>query len=390
MSLRRLFLYSFLLVVPCAPGALGQFKTKYLRITIPRGSVSAPVQRLNRVGVQALLKQKYEAAEEAFNKAYLYDPTDPFTLNNLGYVSELQGELDRAQKFYKLAAEQGCYAIIDRSSVKELKGKPMLAALGTGTGTLMRVNSMNILAMELLSEGRAFDAVSVLDQALALDPENGFTLNNLGVAEEATGDLEAALEHYERASTSVSTQKIVVTEDRAWRGKPLTLLAYESAQALRARIRGMDPNEIKAVTLSIRGVAAVNHNNWSVAKQDFSEAYALQPTSAFTLNNLGYVAEREGDFETAGTYYELAQKAPDAGARVGLSSDFAARGQRLTAVADANLKDVDAEQEAYKEERRRRQLPLKLIPRDSKPQPEVPPAKPGTAPPGSNAQPSPQ
>jgi Flp pilus assembly protein TadD len=50
-------------------------------------------------------KQRYEKAAELFYKAYLYDPSDPFTLNNLGYVSELQGELDRAHKFY--AARRG-------------------------------------------------------------------------------------------------------------------------------------------------------------------------------------------------------------------------------------------------------------------------------------------
>ena len=71
-----------------------------LKLTLPKRSELTFVQRLNRDGVDALRKQQYEKAETLFYKAYLFDPGDPFTLNNLGYISELQGQLDRAQKFY--------------------------------------------------------------------------------------------------------------------------------------------------------------------------------------------------------------------------------------------------------------------------------------------------
>src|ERR1700743_425931 len=76
-------------------------------IKIPEHSRMSPVQRLNREGVEAANKHQYEKAEAIFLKAYLYDPSDPFTLNNRGYISELEGQLDRAHRFYQLAAEQG-------------------------------------------------------------------------------------------------------------------------------------------------------------------------------------------------------------------------------------------------------------------------------------------
>jgi len=76
-----------------------------LELKIPRRSELTPVQRLNREGVEAIEKHQYEKAEAIFYKAYLYDPSDPFTLNNLGYISELQGNLDRALKFYALSSE---------------------------------------------------------------------------------------------------------------------------------------------------------------------------------------------------------------------------------------------------------------------------------------------
>src|SRR5215472_5790176 len=65
------------------------------RLLIPMRSRLSPVQRLNREGVDAVKHHKYDQAEALFNKAYLYDPADPFTLNNLGYISEVQGQLDR-------------------------------------------------------------------------------------------------------------------------------------------------------------------------------------------------------------------------------------------------------------------------------------------------------
>src|SRR6516225_2521150 len=80
------------------------------QVNLPRRSKLTPVQRLNRDGVEAIKKNDYVSAEALFYKAYLYDPADPFTLNNLGYVAELEGELDRANQFYQLASEQGSNA----------------------------------------------------------------------------------------------------------------------------------------------------------------------------------------------------------------------------------------------------------------------------------------
>ena len=87
-------------------GGLQHAQAGELKITIPKRSTLTPVQRLNREGVEALRKHNYAKAEQLFYKAYLFDPDDAFTLNNLGYISELQGQIDRAQNFYSLAAEQ--------------------------------------------------------------------------------------------------------------------------------------------------------------------------------------------------------------------------------------------------------------------------------------------
>lgn len=346
-----------------------------LELKIPRRSELTPVQRLNREGVEAIEKHQYEKAEAIFYKAYLYDPSDPFTLNNLGYISELQGNLDRALKFYALSSEQGGDAVIDVSNMKQWKGKPMRDALSNLKDLPMRVNRMNVEGIELLSQRRNFEAEILLRHALTLQPANPFTLNNLGVAEEATGDFEGALQRYDAAARVHSQEPIVVTLKRSSRGEPVSESAAESARQLRKRLQNISSAKERAAMLTMRGVSEANQNDWTNAKQDFLEAYSLDPESAFSLNNRGYVAERDGDLETAQFYYSKARKAEDAKARVGLATQQSAEGQPLLAVAFDSGHNVDGKLDQYQQSQRQQTGPIELIPRgdNSPPEPSTSP-----------------
>jgi tetratricopeptide (TPR) repeat protein len=338
-----------------------------VRITIPRRSQMTPVQLLNREGVDAINKNAYQKAEGLFYKAYLYDPADPFTLNNLGYVSELEGQLDRAQKFYALAAEQGSDANIDRSNAKHLEGKPMKAALVDLQDGAMRVNRMNVNAIKLLSQDRGFEAAVLLRQTLSLDPQNPFTLNNLGVADEAIGDYDDALKYYRAVAAAHSTEPVVVALDRSWRGRAVSKMAAENAKRLQARMQNGASAEARAAMLTLHGVYATNQNDWGAARQDFIRAYSLNPSSGFSLNNLGYVAEKDGDLETAQFFYEKARKADNSDARVGLATGLSAQGRKLSAVAGENNTKVDGALDDYSRERRRETGPIDLTPRGNSP-----------------------
>jgi Flp pilus assembly protein TadD len=343
-----------------------------LTITLPMHSKLSPVQRLNRDGVLAVQKHEYDRAEALFLKAYLYDPSDPFTLNNLGYISELQGQLDRAHRFYQLALEQSCNAAIDMSSAKGLKGKPMQAAVENLQDRPMQVNRMNIDAMRLLDEGRGFEASTLLQQALSLDPQNPFTLNNLGVADETLGDYENALHYYHAAASQRSSEPVVVTVDRSWRGKSVSDMAAASADRLEKRMQSVNTNSARALMLSRRGVFAENQNDWSAARDYFLRAYSADPSDAFSLNNRGYVAEREGDLETAKFFYEKARRAQDAGARVGMATDSGAQGKSLFDVASGSDHKVDGALDIYSIDRHRQTGPIELTPRDGTSTPESP------------------
>ena len=374
MARRVIAVIAVILVAgPCAARA-----ADVLRITIPGRSELTPVQRLNREGVDAVNKQQYKKAAMLFYKAYLFDPADPFTLNNLGYISELQGELDRAHRFYALAEEQDCTANIERSNAKQLEGKPMQFALESLQDIPMRVNRMNVDAMSLLSKGRGFEAVALLRKALSLDARNPFTLNNLGVADEKIGDYYDALRFYTSAAEMHSAERVVVTQDRAWRGKAVSAMAAASARRLEKRLKKMNSAELNAVMLTLRGVSAINQNEWLAARQDFLHAYSLNPSSAFSLNNRGYVAEMDGDLETAQVFYAKARKAGGANDRIGLATQLSAEGKRLSSVATTSNLRVDGKLEIYSQERRRQTGPIELTPRGNEPvgDSSITPAKP--------------
>jgi Flp pilus assembly protein TadD len=356
---------------------------KDLKIKIPRHSEMTPVQRLNREGVAAVQKRQYEKAEGLFLKAYLYDPGDPFTLNNLGYISELQGDLDRALKFYKLAAEQGSTASIDRSNTKQLEGKPIDYALNGLSDGPMRVNHINVEAVALLSENRTSEADSLLQRAVAMDPRNAFTLNNLGVATESVGDYEGALRYFDQAAQLRSSEPVVVTLDRSWRGKSVSDMARESARRLEQRLKNTDSAQAQAAVLTVRAVSATNRNDWQAARRDFLKAYSIDPNSAFSLNNLGYVSERDGDLETANFFYMKARQADDANARVGLASNSVAEGQHLEAVAADSQQKVGGELDRYRQARNAEPGNVELERRDGTPV-DTNPAPPQTTPTPSN------
>jgi tetratricopeptide (TPR) repeat protein len=188
-------------------------------------------------------------------------------------------------------------------------------------------------------------------------------LNNLGVAYESIGDYDDALKYYGAAGDTHSSELVIVALDRSWRGKPVSAMSAESGRRLEERMQKMDSAEAHAVMFTMRGVTAVNKNNWPEAREDFLQAYSLYPASAFSLNNRGYVAEMDGDLETAQFFYDKARKADDSKDLVGLASLQSAEGKSLLAVAADSDQQVDGELDIYSQDRRRETGPIELTPR---------------------------
>jgi Flp pilus assembly protein TadD len=348
-----------------------------LKLTLPKRSPITVVQRLNREGVEAVRKHNYEKAERSFYQAYLLDPDDPFTLNNLGYVSELQGQVDRAQNFYALAAKQPTDAVIDLASSKRVEGRSMTEALAIPDGTL-KVNHDNVEAVRLLSKGLAPQADQLLQRTLKTDPQNVFTLNNLGVAKEMEGESQEALKYYDSAAASHSDAAAVVTINQSWRGRPAVKMAAQNAQTLRSRLEKQQNNDVTLAELNFRGVSAINRNDLKAAERDFRAAYALDPNNAFALNNIGYLAELQGDQETAEFFYARAREVAGANSKIGLATRRSAVGLSLFQVARDSDSRVEAMVSEEREALRRQHPPVGLRRRDNSlvEEPSTPPTEP--------------
>jgi Flp pilus assembly protein TadD len=335
-----------------------------IKITIPKRGKLTPVQRLNREGVEAVQKHNYKKAEEFFYKAYLFDPDDAFTLNNLGYIAELQGQIDRAQQFYSLAAEQASDAVVDISSKSQLRGQPMKAAVDI-TNEPLQLNHANVEAVRLLQQGRAPEADLLLQEVLKSDPKNIFTLNNMGVAKEMEGEEQDALRYFDEASRAGSDATAVVTTNPGWRGRQVSQMAQQNANALREHLSHEQDLPEQVAELNLRGVSAVNRNDLHTADVDFRKAYAMDPGNAFTLNNIGYVAELEGDRETADFFYQQARQAGGANVTVGVATSRTAEGRRLFVVAGDNGSQVQTKVAQEQATLRRQQGPVALRRRDN-------------------------
>jgi Flp pilus assembly protein TadD len=335
-----------------------------IKITLPKRSHLTPVQRLNQEGVEALRKHSYEKAETFFYKAYLLDPDDPFTLNNLGYISELQGQVDRAQRFYTLAGQVATDAAIEKASSRRLEGRSLKEALAI-PDTPLQINRDNVEAVRLLSQGRGPEADLLLQKSLKTDPKNVFTLNNLGVAKEMEGESQEALRFYDSAAAVSSDAAAVVTLNKSWRGKPVAEMAAQNARSLRTRLETQMTRELQSAELNTRGVSAINRNELQTAQQDFLKAYALDPDNAFANNNIGYLSEIEGDRETAQFFYDRAQTLGGANTPVGLATRSSAEGLRLGQVASESDAKVEGKVQQERNARRQQREPVLLRRRDN-------------------------
>lgn len=336
-----------------------------IRITLPKRSKATPVQKLNQEGVAAVKKHDYEKAKKLFYRAYLLDPDDPFTLNNLGYMSEMEGDLDRAQRFYQLSAEQRSDATVVSSTSKTVQGQAVSDVAGKAEDAAMNINRYNVAAIALLNKDRAPEADLLLQKALALDPKNPFTLNNLGFTREKEGEYEVAMNYYRRSALVRSEEPIVVTMNPDWRGKPISEIAAGNADKLRKLMEKEQTPQARVVRLNLQGVSAFNRNDRDTARKDFLEAYKLNPTNAFTLNNMGYLAELDGDRETADFYYAKAQEARGANARVTMATRMDAEGKSLGQVARVSDTKVNDKIELERQARASEGGPVLLRRRDN-------------------------
>jgi len=352
------------LLLGCAPprGVAGDF-----RIPLPKHSYVTPVQQLNREGVKEARSGHLSKAKERFIKAYILDPNDPFTLNNLGYIAELEGDADRALRYYQLAGSLGTEAVIDEATSRDLKGQPVTAAFQSSPISAFQTNRANFRAMALIEKGRVFEAELVLKSAIQKDPQNPFLLDSLGYVMESEGDLNAALQYYSQAAALHSDERVLLTPVKKWRGKPISEVAAHNASAVREALAKGEDTETQVTRLNLRGVSALNHADTQTAEKFFLNAYRLDPENAFTLNNIGYLQELKGDRESAEMYYGAARAAEEANERVTYATRSNVEGRKIGSLAETNEGDVTTTLKAIQARKRQARRPIQLSVRNSSP-----------------------
>jgi Flp pilus assembly protein TadD len=101
----------------------------------------------------------------------------------------------------------------------------------------------------------------------------------------------------------------------------------------------------------------MNRNERAAARKFFAEAYKLDPTDAFTLNNMGYLSELDGDRETANYFYAKALEARGHTAKVTVATRPDAEGKKVETVAEQSANAVDARMQAERQARQRQGAP---------------------------------
>jgi Flp pilus assembly protein TadD len=155
-------------------------------------------------------------------------------------------------------------------------------------------------------------------------------------------------------------------------------MAEQNARTLRSRLERQQNNDVTLAELNFRGVSAINRNDLKTAERDFRSAYALDPNNAFAMNNIAYLAELEGDQETAEYFYARAREVAGTNTKVGLATRRSAEGLSLFQVARDSDSKVEAVVSQEREALRRQHPPVVLRRRDNSlvEEPSTPPAEP--------------
>jgi tetratricopeptide (TPR) repeat protein len=157
-----------------------------------------------------------------------------------------------------------------------------------------------------------------------------------------------------------------VTLNKEWRGRAISEVAGENAEKARKELERSSDVEDQVARLNLRGVSAMNRNDHKAARDYFQQAYKLDPRNSFTINNMGFLSELEGDKETASSYYEQAENARRSRAKVAVSTRPEAEGRAVGQVAGQSNALVDSQMEAVAEAKRRGGAPPALRTRDNR------------------------
>jgi tetratricopeptide (TPR) repeat protein len=198
------------------------------------------VNELNSQALGLLNADRAPEADVVLQQALKIAPNDPFTLNNLGFAKEKEGELEEAIRFYDRSAATGSREPIVIAFNSSWRGKPIsqVAArnaeksreeLSKSQDLQARVARLNLRGVSAMNRNDRKTARESFQQAYKLDPNNSFAINNMGYLAELSGDKETAQSFYEQAQRADrSRQKVMVSTRPEVEGQTVARVAEQS------------------------------------------------------------------------------------------------------------------------------------------------------------------
>lgn len=89
------------------------------------GCATSQTGSLTRDAVLAYKNGDVETFKANMKKAHEIDPQDPYVLNNMGFIYEMDGNKVEAVNHYKEASQKAGNRTVDVSQVKDQEGRPL-------------------------------------------------------------------------------------------------------------------------------------------------------------------------------------------------------------------------------------------------------------------------
>jgi tetratricopeptide (TPR) repeat protein len=216
--------------------------------------LDVPALKTNKANVEAiglLGKGRIAEAEDTLKHVLATDPHNPFTLNNMGFVMESEGDLQSALKYYSAAASLHSRDIILVSPNTKWRGKPIseVAAdnaravsqiIAKGEDLQAQIARLNLRGVAALNHNDPQGAKEFFQQAYKLDPGNAFSLNNMGYVSELAGDRETAETYYADARSAADRNMLVTyASRREAEGQPVSSVAQQNENDTESAIQAL-------------------------------------------------------------------------------------------------------------------------------------------------------
>jgi Flp pilus assembly protein TadD len=207
------------------------------------------VNELNVEALNMLSKDRAPEADMLLTRSLTMDPKNAFTLNNLGFAKEKEGEYDQALDFYSQAANLHSNKPIIVTANRDWRGKPISDVASNNAANVrklirrserdpnFKVATLNLRGVSALNRNDRASARKFFQQAYDLDKSNAFTLNNMGYLAELEGDRETAQFYYDKAQAARQAQnRVEIATRKSAEGQRLSTVADVSESSVEKEI----------------------------------------------------------------------------------------------------------------------------------------------------------